>query len=175
MVMTADHTQEELKQVLVRDRGSGFYTRAPRTFGATYRVLFCTLPGSRRSCKVDILIPGILELPYVSPGRFVHVDGMALMPIIPLLMLKLKAWDDHRVSGRIDFRQKQYVDIRDINSLLQIAVDRGASLNVDSTYLSLDFVQAAKDRLTKFLEVVRNTRVQSWKQIGFDVGGQLWY
>ena len=173
--MTESHTQEELKQILARDRSSGFYTRAPRTIGATYQVLFCTLTGSRRSCKVDILIPGILELPHISPRKFVHVDGIPLMPIIPLLILKLKGWDDHRLSGRTDFRLKQYVDIRDINALLQIAVDAGVSMHVDAVGLPSEFVRNAQDRLKKFFEIVRHTKVQSWGRIGFNVNDQLWY
>lgn len=173
--MTQDHTQEELKQVLVRDRNSGFYTRAPRTFGATYRVLFCSLRGRQRSCKVDILIPGILEIPQISPRRFAHVGGLPLIPIITLLILKLKGWDDHRQSGRSDFRLKQYVDIRDINQLLAIVVEAGANLNSDRVYLPSEFVQQAEERLTKFIQAVRNTtRTSHWKQIGFSVPDELW-
>lgn len=171
MVMTESHTQEELKQILARDRGSGFYTRAPRTYGATYRVLFCTLPGDKRSCKVDVVIQGTMEIPLIPSSRFTYAQGLPIMPIIPLLILKLKGWDDHRLSGRTDFRQKQYVDVGDINMLLQIAVQEGENLGTDRAHLPNDFVLKGNERLSKFIEIVRpgRTSIESWHTIGFEV------
>lgn len=89
------------------------------------------------------------------------------MPIIPLLILKLQGWDDHRESTRTDMRAKQYVDIRDISQLLRIAVGQGASVESASEWLPADFVDAGRERLARYLEIVRPVQSQSWKEIGF--------
>ena len=91
------------------------------------------------------------------------------MPLIPLLLLKLQGWDDHRSAARADLQQKQYVDIRDVSQLLQIAVTRGETLQGELEWLPTKFVNAGRARLAKYLQTLRPTNAGSWKQIGFEV------
>ncbi|KAJ3536286.1 hypothetical protein NM688_g6859 [Phlebia brevispora] len=170
IVVTSSYTTEMLKQLLVSTARATFYLRPAKTPGATYKVLFAKLsPGDfrYRSCKVDILVPGILNIPSVPSHHILRIDGLPVMPLIALLLLKLQGWEDHRTSSRWDMQQKQYVDVRDINQLLQIAVGRGENVR-NATWLPQDFITTGQERLNRFLSVLRPASSQSWKTIGFD-------
>ena len=136
VVLTKNYDQEELKQLLV-DGSDDFYLVPSRNPSATYSVLWCRLSGgsnrrsrfggrgsSRRSCKVDILVPGVLNIPNVPQRRIKMISELPVMPLIPLLLLKLQGWSNHRESTREDMQEKQYVDAEDVVELLQIAVER---------------------------------------------------
>lgn len=168
MVMTSAYTTEDLKRMLV-GKNSSFYLRPSRKVGETYKLVFYTLQPnfrySRRSCKVDILIPGILNIPHISTYDIREIDNLPVMPLIPLLLLKLQGWADHRDSSRSDMQQKQYADIRDISQLVQIAIQSGVTLGDALDWLPTDFVDAGRARLARFLEIVRPS--QTWTEIGF--------
>lgn len=173
VVMTYVYSTETLKQHLVKQAGATFYLRPAKTPGATYKVLFAHLPprGHRkRSCKVDILVPGVLNIPFVSSHNIVRLESLPVMPLISLLLLKLQGWEDHRLSSRSDMQQKQYVDIRDIQQLLQIAVQRREDVTL-TTWLPREFVEAGQERLKRFLEIIRPTSSDLWNVIGFDTDG----
>ncbi|KAF4575390.1 hypothetical protein EYR40_004865 [Pleurotus pulmonarius] len=133
VVLTTEIGQEEIKRSLaVKD--PGFTLVASKNPYATYKVLWYEIPPSssspyapRRSCKVDILVPGIMNIPNVPRGHTVATTsgewkGLPLMPFIPLLMLKLQAWMDHRQADKQYLRDKQHTDVRDIGELLDIGV-----------------------------------------------------
>ncbi|CAL1712784.1 unnamed protein product [Somion occarium] len=130
VVVTYSYGQESLKNFLVA-KNSNFYTRASKQIGATWRVLYYRLPGYRRSCKI------------------VYLSDLPVMPLIPLLLLKLQAWSDHRASYRLDFQAKQHTDARDILRLLKIAVRKGEHLD-KVAWLPSTFVDAGKERVVKF-------------------------
>lgn len=44
-----------------------------------------------------------------------------LMPFLPLLLLKLQAWQDHGESAKLFMRDKQPTDVQDILELLRLA------------------------------------------------------
>jgi len=173
VVLTTSHTTEDLKLLLSQIAPSTFYLRPPKSIGATYKVLFAKLRGnihySRRSCKVDILIPGVLNIPQIPPAHILHIDDLPVMPLIPLLLLKLQGWSDHRASSRSDMQQKQYMDIRDITQLLQIAVMRGARLEDAIEWLPQEFVVAGRARLARYLETLRPSQTSNWVEIGFEI------
>ena len=166
MVMTSTYGQETLKNFLTQ-KDSAFYTRPAKSPGATYRVLFYKLLGYHRFCKVDVLVPGTMDIPLIASHRILRINDIPVMPIIALLLLKLQGWSDHRASTRLDMQEKQYVDIRDINQLLQFAVDRGESVQ-QATWLPESFVEAGQERLNKYLTTTRPVSASSWSDIGFD-------
>lgn len=71
-------------------------------------------------------------------------------------------------------QQKQYVDVRDISQLLQIAVSRGARLQDDLGWLPAEFVDAGRQRLARYLETLRPANAELWVQVGFQVGEEYW-
>ncbi|KAI0340247.1 hypothetical protein BDW22DRAFT_1334536 [Trametopsis cervina] len=173
VVLTSAYTTEDLKLFLTRVEPSTFYLVASRQIGATYKVLWARLKGnlvhSRRSCKVDILIPGVLNIPHIPTANIITINELPLMPLIPLLLLKLQGWSDHRESSRSDMQAKQYVDVRDITQLLRICVTRGARLEDVVGWLPREFVDAGRERLARYLETLRPAQAHLWRDVGFEV------
>lgn len=165
IVMSNQYPTEDLKQLLV-DHGKGFYKRASKQIGATYTVLYCRLSGYRRSCKVDILVPGVLNIPFVDSWRIQHIDGLPVLPLFALLLMKLQGWSDHRASSRSDMQAKQYTDLRDLSQLVAIAYRNGEHLD-NAQWLPNDFLEAAKQRVENLIEA--NQQPINWRRIGFDV------
>lgn len=170
--MTTTHTTEELKALLAR--AGGFYLRPSQRPGETYKILYYKLKKSsmapHRSCKIDILIPGVLNIPMIPTDHIVWKDGLPALPILPLLLLKLQGWEDHRNSSRSDIQQKQLTDVRDVAQLVATAARQAANIHSE-TYLPDSFVQQAQTRLNKFMETVRPAEPLLWGRIGFLVGG----
>ena len=170
--MTSIYDTEYLKALLAKGQPKTFYLHAARTPGATYKVLFARLRpllSMKRFCKVDVLIPGVLNIPHIDNFRILRIDGLPVMPLLPLLLLKLQGWSDHRASTRLDMQQKQYVDIRDINQLLQIVVEKKEDVR-RATWLPQTFVAAGQEMLSRYLAIVRPASMQLWQNIGFDIG-----
>lgn len=165
IVMSNQYTPEVLKQLLV-DNGKGFYKRASKKIGATYTVLYCRLSGYRRSCKVDILIPGVLNIPLVDSWRIQHIDGLPVLPLFALLLMKLQGWVDHRASSRSDMQAKQYVDLRDLAQLVTIASNNGEHID-NAQWLPESFLELAKQRVEDLIEATRQPT--NWRRIGFNV------
>lgn len=168
--LTDTHTQEELKAILVSS-DFNFYTVASKVPFATYRVLWYRL-GLRRSCKVDVLMPGIMNIPSVPIPRIAYRrsrSDLPLMPFLPLLLLKLQAWMDHREADKLYLRMKQHVDVQDINALLELAVSKyGIDLKKNGKWLPDSFVQAAVKRVRAYVRLFPDSAGQ-WKEIGFRV------
>ncbi|KAJ7754185.1 hypothetical protein DFH07DRAFT_886418 [Mycena maculata] len=169
--LTETHTQADLKAILV-SADSNFYTIASKDPFATYRVLWYRLLGYRRSCKVDVLLPGIMNIPSVPIPRIAYRrsrSDLPLMPFLPLLLLKLQAWMDHRESPKIYFRTKQVVDARDIEDLLELAVSKyGIDLKKDGKWLPDSFIQAAVKRVKAYVKRFPDS-AGNWQEIGFRV------
>ncbi|EPS93281.1 hypothetical protein FOMPIDRAFT_1136505 [Fomitopsis schrenkii] len=130
---------------LLADSDDPFYLAPSRRRNAGYKVLWYRLPspaGSpRRKCKVDILVPGILNIPNIPPWLIKHKLGLPVMSLLPLLMMKLQGWTDHRDSRRSDFQAKQHVDVEDIEELLSIACRTGTCIGGHSlNWLPSDFI-----------------------------------
>ncbi|KIY53483.1 hypothetical protein FISHEDRAFT_68833 [Fistulina hepatica ATCC 64428] len=121
-----------------------------------------------KECKVDILKPGILDIPETS--YVVSTTGVHLMPPTPLLLMKLKGWEDHRLSRRIDFRAKVPTDASDIVELLAIIQGSQYRTTITSNEdgLSYTFLRRSKDRVRDFVLSYPSTR-NRWQVLGFDV------
>jgi len=101
-------------------------------------VLYCRLPGwrtSRRKVKVDILVPPTdLGIPRILSRDVVYIEGIPVMPLFGLLVMKIQGWSDHRASSRSDFRGKVEEDETDVYALLDQAVMEGISYGEEERY-----------------------------------------
>ncbi|KAF7292059.1 Helicase ATP-binding domain-containing protein [Mycena indigotica] len=154
--MTDKHTQAELKSVLAA-QDSNFYTIPSRDPTATYRVLWYRL-GYRQSCKSRVV-------------REKQRSDLPLMPFLPLLLLKLQAWQDHGEASKTYLQLKQYTDVRDIGEMLEIAGSKYAGLDVggeDGKWLPATFVRDAKRRVRLYVRSHPET-AERWAELGFRV------
>jgi hypothetical protein len=161
LVMTNSISQEQLKRTLVLS-DLNFYLIEPKTPGATYKVLWFRLAGYRRSCKVDILIPGVMNIPPVPSDRITIINDLPSMPFSGIFFLKLQGWLDHRNSDKHWMQQKQHADARDILSLLKIAVRQGRRPAHDK-WLPESFVEDGKQRAKLFATVYGG--MEDWVKI----------
>ena len=170
IVMTTTYSTEDLKTFV--SATPGFYLRPSQRPGQTYKILFYklkpTMWANRRSCKVDILVPGIMNIPHVPPEQIVWVNRLPVLPLIVLLLLKLQGWSDHRASTRSDYQQKQYVDIRDLSQLVVTAAREGVRLD-NATWLPDTFISRGREHFALFLRIVRPAQTSYWRDIGFEV------
>lgn len=137
--------------MLVSD-GVGFCT--PKTIGATYKILFCKLSGVRCSRKVDILIPGVLNIPLLPDTRLSTIDSIPILPLTVLLILKVRDWSFYAKSNRADVRTKQSHDIRDIDKLLVIGKNKGEDFSEAFGWLPQDFMSHAKKLIVEYVNVM---------------------
>ena len=177
VVLTKIYGQESLKEMLVRG-DPRFYLVPSKTPFATYRVLWYKLTEWSSAyaqtriraiydCKVDVLVPeGDMNIPNVPSQHIVTLSGLPVMPLIPQLLLKLQAWSDHRVATRSDLQVKQYVDIRDVDALLAIAVRMGARAEDASWLPQLHFTKA-RERLSRYTWIASPETGSQWKKLGF--------
>ncbi|KAI0733340.1 hypothetical protein C8Q72DRAFT_748935, partial [Fomitopsis betulina] len=149
LVVLADEDTEDLKHLLT-EADDQFFLVPSRRRSANYEVLWYELPSNRRGrgrqCKVDILVPGDALLIPDIPSRYIkHKDGLPVVPALPLLLMKLQGWTDHRYSNRRDFQEKELADVEDIEELLS-----NTGTHIDSkqmAWLPEDFVSAAQERV----------------------------
>jgi len=169
VVLTESYGQEQIKALLVAQDPKFFLVRS-RNRQAKYQILYYRL-SSRGFCKVDILLPGVMDIPSVPLSRitYAHVPDIPVMPLLAVLLLKLQGWTDHRDSERDDFQEKQYIDVDDIKEVLVILrrIYPKETLASESWMPAL-FVSAAKWRVDEFVEAFPDTR-KHWGDIGFDV------
>ncbi|KAI0685436.1 hypothetical protein C8T65DRAFT_592287 [Cerioporus squamosus] len=177
VVLTKAYGQETLKEMLVR-ADPRFYMVPSKTYLATYKVVWYRLTEGSYAytkthiramydCKVDILIPeGDMNIPNVPPARIVTISGLPVMPLIPQLLLKLQAWSDHRIATQSYLRDKQYLDIRDIDALLAIAVRAGARAG-DASWLPQQHFTRAWERLSRYTSTASPSTASQWKKLGF--------
>jgi hypothetical protein len=162
------HMGEDIKR-MVATTDSNFSLLASRVVGANHNVLWYNLPppqrvetrsrkhkpsqkpeggtaALRKVCKVDILVPGALDIPHI-PKSQLHFDTsstfvsysedkessspqilpIACVPFSTLLMLKLRAWADHSLPNATHvMHQKIPQDEEDIEELLRISITLGS-------------------------------------------------
>jgi hypothetical protein len=121
-------------------------------------VLFCRLPGfkrKRRRVKVDILIPLTprLWIPKVLSEDTWLINGIPVMPLFDLLVMKMQGWRNHRASRRSDFRAKVEADVTDIRALLVQARLEGISYGKEYPHHTRGFMARACRLALGFVEV----------------------
>jgi hypothetical protein len=134
---------------------------------ATYKVLWYHIIETDSCLKVDILLPGVLDIPDV-PLSNIDRNNSSLLPCAPLshlLLLKLQGWIHHGESALQRDRRKQPQDVRDVNGLLAIAVRRSLKPR-EEPYLPQTFIRRAENRVEKYVDAYPASRA-SWIALGF--------
>ncbi|EIN08707.1 hypothetical protein PUNSTDRAFT_86711 [Punctularia strigosozonata HHB-11173 SS5] len=179
VVMTDQYDSEELKYMLVNEDGS-FYLVPSANPRNNYEVLWYTLRSARnaerRACKVDILLPGTMDIPWIPTPRVVYrhpfgvedIRSLPVMPLEPLLLLKLQGWSDHLASPRMDFQEKVHTDADDIAQLVEICVDAGVKPH-KAKWLDFDFRKKGLERVHDFADAY--PEVWGWAELGYRVYG----
>lgn len=158
--------QEELKRRVVAANPS-FYLIASKKPGATYKVLWYHAYNVRR-CKVDLLFPGIMNIPSIPTSAIEYPGGKPCAPFAVVFLLKLQAWQQHKDSEELRFRIKSSVDALDLRRMLPIALTKGFNIQRGGTYSSPSFVASAAPRVKRFVQEWPETRY-SWRDLGFSV------
>jgi len=143
---------EAIKQRLCEE-DNRFYTVSARNPNDWWKVLYWRTgrnePGFDRF-KIDILIPGVMDLPDVHPHYIINIDNFPCAPLALLLLHKLQGWDDRRGSYRSDFLAKLPEDVRDIADLLRIANGLGLNITNPKPYISHSFRDISYGRVREF-------------------------
>ncbi|KAJ3729507.1 hypothetical protein C8R42DRAFT_570011 [Lentinula raphanica] len=161
---------EDLKELLV-EADDNFYLVASRDPNATYRVLHYRI-GPGRSCKVDVLTTGnstSLNIPRVPVSRVVYIhpyNDMPVMPVLALLLMKLRGWVDHRHSQKAHERAKVRQDVRDVKTMLDIALEEGDHVDdPDSSWMPQWFVRQMRGRVDEFVNKFPESETD-WEILG---------
>ncbi|KAL0578771.1 hypothetical protein V5O48_003224 [Marasmius crinis-equi] len=173
VLLTNDGRDVEDIKVLVVETDDNFYLVPSTNPRATYQKLFYLLPG-RRSCKVDILLPGRatdLNIPVIPRDEVEYIDpygDIPVMPFIPLLLMKLQGWIDHREAVESHKRAKVPRDVTDLFQLLRLAVDSYEFDLSHADWLPYHFLETAGERVEVFVEKHPESTTY-WREIGFDI------
>ncbi|KAG6812351.1 hypothetical protein H0H92_003251 [Tricholoma furcatifolium] len=131
IVVMTNKDPEEIKR-LISDSKDNFELRPSINPANTYKVMWYAL-GPGRSCKVDILVPDSSRIPMIPAKEILcskEYPDIYVPPFLVVLLLKLKAWNDHRLDDRSYMREKVPVDVKDIEELLEIGKEwHGVHLN----------------------------------------------
>jgi hypothetical protein len=114
--------------------------------------------------KVDVLFPGIMNIPLVPISSIKTFEGIKVAPFDLVLLLKLQAWKDHQLSLEAYKRQKQWDDKRDLERLLPLAVQRGMRI-AEGPYFSRIFLDEAERKARDFERTSPATR-GDWNTVG---------
>ena len=165
MVLNSTYEQEDLKRLIVSTNRQFYLVKSKDPF-ATYKVLWYRV-SSRKSCKVDILIPGIMNIPQISMGRIEYSTGrLPLMPFSLNLLMKLQGWEDHRYASKSHLNRKQHMDVQDLRYMLLIAVRRKTK-PLSETWIPADFLVAAERRVKDYVNIYRDSKPY-WERLGFE-------
>ncbi|KAF9652691.1 hypothetical protein BDM02DRAFT_2565348 [Thelephora ganbajun] len=159
--------QEELKRRVVATNPS-FYLVPSKTPGATYKVLWYRNYSARR-CKVDLLLPGVMNIPPVRITDIAFPEpGKPCAPFALVFLLKLQAWIQHRDSEEMRFRIKASTDASDLRRMLPVARTKGFSIQREAYYLPPLLVAPAAVRVKRFVQEWPET-LRQWRALGFSV------
>lgn len=166
LCLTSSWPQENLKAKLV-EINHKFYLVPSRDPRATYQVLWYHITETDSCIKVDILFPGVLDIPDVPLSLIDHnnIYNLPCTPLSHLLLLKLQGWIHHGESTAQRYRQKQPQDEQDINELLAIACLRGLRPR-EERYLPRSFILRAELRVQKYVRACPSSE-RSWRALGF--------
>ncbi|KAG8829780.1 hypothetical protein FRC17_006048 [Serendipita sp. 399] len=179
--------QESLKQS-VCNADSSFFLVPSKKIGATYKVLWyrksqysyyrSSYFGSRYAgtnttgaIKVDLLLPGIMDIPSFPSTSIDSSNGRGLpaAPLSVVLLLKLQAWSQHRAALSTYYRIEQYKDKSDLEYLAPYASGRGIRPMADLS-LPTTFIANAQIRVREYLRYdPLSSTLPHWKKMGFEV------
>ncbi|PPR08024.1 hypothetical protein CVT24_010882 [Panaeolus cyanescens] len=157
-----------LKSLILSLNPRNFYLKLPRDPTAPYRILYYRRAYQGVECKIDVLVPGIMHLPLIPPGREKRIDDIPCVPFALLLAHKLQGWDDHRKAEEAFQRRKQEQDAGDVKKLLGLKHEVAAlvdNININKNTL----VMEKPDVIRRAIE--RDEPVQLFKSLGEVNGG----
>lgn len=168
-------------------RDSNFFLAAPENPDATYKVLWYDIPSSVprsthsppiiRPCRVNLFVPGVMNIPDVPRGCVMEIPsgkwmGLPLMPLIPLLMLKLQDWMVHSKPGvaftRRSVRTQRSVDFLTIGELLDVGVRRGYTVDAYRAWLPVSLFETAEEQIPRY-NIYNPIKADRWQRLGFTV------
>ncbi|KAF8813129.1 hypothetical protein BYT27DRAFT_7181711 [Phlegmacium glaucopus] len=138
------------------------------------------------SSKVDILLPGVMNLPALPTSILAQRSYLPLVPFPVLLLHKLQGWADHCAAKEARYRRKISVDVRDLEWCLNSGAMHGYIMRYvvnrnegtlkehwqqmwsDRRMFSEEFEELSKMRVEAFCERHEGFRA-AWRAIGFDV------
>lgn len=159
-------------------RNPRFYLLNAKTPGAAYKVLWYRVSSnytglyvtSRRSIKVDILLPGAMDIPYYPSSEIVTLKALPAAPLKLLLLLKLQAWSQHRAATEFRFRSKAYTDASDLQTLISDVLRQSFTIiplsQSESGYISDVFMDKARERVEELVKAYPDKR-KDWEKLGF--------
>jgi len=169
---TIKRHQEAIKQRLV-GASKRFYLVDSQTRGAQYQVLWYHPLGegsNRRlaAVKIDILLPGITEIPAFDPSRIRYSTQLRL-PVAPLslvLLHKLQGWFIRSHSPNTYQYEKHWKDSFDVARLVPIAAKEG--VKITDPALSNTLVEKAREWVDHYVMKYPEFRTAGhWRKIGF--------
>jgi len=160
--------QEEIKRRVVATNPC-FYLVPAKTPGATYKVLWYRNYSFYGRCKVDLLLPGIMNIPSLPIADIDRPEpGKPCAPFMLVFLLKLQAWVQHLDSEELRFRVKASTDALDLRVMLPIARRKGLTIKRKEGYLPPLFMAPATSRVKRFVQEWPETR-HEWRALGFSV------
>jgi hypothetical protein len=191
-VLSTAWSQEQLKRRLV-ELNPRFYLVDARNPMATYQVLwyrvseaqptspiansyyrtfsFSYSSRSEIKIKVDILLPGAMDIPLFPTEKITWNAGLPSAPFILVLLLKLQAWYQHRYSTESRFREKQFADHNDLQALLDIACSKNVHILPQApseAYLPQDLLMNSVTRVADHIRLYPRCKSE-WARLGFGV------
>ncbi|KAG6820214.1 hypothetical protein H0H93_003868 [Arthromyces matolae] len=164
IIVITEMDPEDLKD-LIAESDQRFYLVPSVNPRNTYQVLWFSV-SPRKSCKVDILVPGLLSIPVIPVSKIVYINqDIPVVPFLLLLLLKLRGWTDHRVDSRPRMRDKVEVDEGDIEELLELGVEEYKAHLDQESWLPEWFVQEMEERVVEYVERWPDSK-QAWRSLG---------
>ncbi|KIM23397.1 hypothetical protein M408DRAFT_332391 [Serendipita vermifera MAFF 305830] len=168
LILNTSDDQETIKRRIVLYNPS-FYLVASKKLFATYKVLWYR--STYGSVKVDILLPGIMDIPSFPASR-IDTSNVRRFPSAPLsitLLLKLQAWSQHRAATEWYYSKEQDKDKTDLECLVPLAAKKALRPKRDVD-LSKEFLSAAEKRVSEYLRANPSSCTRdSWRSMGFAV------
>ncbi|KAG7097939.1 hypothetical protein E1B28_005250 [Marasmius oreades] len=174
VLLTNDGRDIEYIKQLIVDTNDKFYLVPSKNPKATYEKLYFILPGKRRSCKVDIVLPGNatdLNIPVIPSTELCYIspyNDIPVMPVVTLLLMKLQGWIHHQASPESHKRAKVPEDVKDILELLKLAVEEYDAHMDEEPWMPTRFVNVATARVKQFVKIYPKSKA-SWRKVGFQI------
>jgi len=172
LILDSHHDQETIKWMMAEENPC-FYLVDAKTPGADWTVLWYHPHGegsTRRpaAIKIDILLPGIMDLPSFDPS-FIDFDNSRSLPAAPILLVllhKVRGWWERFHSPNDYQHKKHWDDACDVANLAPLASQMGVTIHDD--VLPDDFIYNASEWVNEFIAEYPKFRTRyHWRKLGY--------
>ncbi len=148
---------EDLKDQIARHHDN-FYLTNSKNPRYSYKILWYR--HDFKSCKVDILLPGILDIPPIPVDKIVTMEDLPVMPFLPLFYLKVQGWWHHKQAFmKPHLQRKVPQDVRDIKELLRLVKQQRFVFEGNGVeWLPQWFFEKARMHVSEYSKVYPQTR-----------------